>query len=160
MRGFCFVYLLVILTVNCTYGCKTGWMQFQNKCYYFSVLAREWGVASSYCKAFKSKLAEPQTEAEAHFLSSHAQKFGGKSFWIGITDMVEETTWTYASNQQPIHIASFWGVHEPNGHAVENCAMLWSGSHDKMADYSCAGGLNFICEQDQEFSEVQNEVIG
>lgn len=37
--------------------------------------------------------------------------------------MKEETTWTYASNQQPIHIASFWGVHEPNGHAVENCAM-------------------------------------
>lgn len=33
-------------------------------------------VFQSYCKAFKSKLAEPQTEAEAHFLSSHAQKFG------------------------------------------------------------------------------------
>lgn len=64
--------------------------------------------------------------------------------------MVEETTWTYASNQQPIHIASFWGVSEPNGHAAENCAMLWSGSHDKMADYNCAGGLYFICEQDQE----------
>ena len=27
-------------------GCKTGWIQFLDKCYHFSTLARDWGVAS------------------------------------------------------------------------------------------------------------------
>ncbi|XP_061196447.1 low affinity immunoglobulin epsilon Fc receptor-like [Saccostrea echinata] len=148
-----FVLLIVISCGPCVIaGCKTGWIQFQSKCYHFSTLGRDWGVASSYCEAFNSKLAEPQTEAEAHFLSSHAQKFPGKSFWLGITDMVEETTWIYASNQAPIGVSSMWGPSEPNGHAVENCAMLYAGTHDKMADYGCNGALNFICEQDYEFN--------
>ena len=64
--------------------------------------------------------------------------------------MLEESNWIYASNQEPIHIASLWGPTEPNGHAAENCAMLWSGSHDQMSDYGCSGALNFICEQSQE----------
>ena len=27
-------------------GCLTGWVQFQDKCYMFNSMAKEWGVAS------------------------------------------------------------------------------------------------------------------
>ncbi|XP_022337605.2 perlucin-like [Crassostrea virginica] len=140
--GFCSAYYVE--------SCLTGWVQFQDKCYMFNSMAKEWGVASGYCHAFNAKLAEPQTEAEGHFLSSHAQKLGG-NFWIGVTDLIEEDIWMYPSTQRLFNMtSSLWSANKPNGYTTANCGLLFAAFHGKMGDYNCVYPEKFICELSNE----------
>ncbi|XP_011415448.2 ladderlectin [Magallana gigas] len=142
------VYLafLIAISADNVESCFTGWIQFQNKCYMFNSMAKEWGVASGYCQAFNAKLAEPRTEEEGHFLTSHAQKIGG-NFWIGVTDLIEEDMWMYASTQELVNMtSSLWSTNEPNGYTSSNCGLLMAALHAKMGDYICTRAEKFICE--------------
>uniref|UniRef100_A0A8W8NAK2 C-type lectin domain-containing protein n=1 Tax=Magallana gigas TaxID=29159 RepID=A0A8W8NAK2_MAGGI len=127
-------------------GCNVGWIQFQNKCYWFSHDSRSWGEAEGLCYVFHSKLAEPLTDAESHFLISHSQVYPS-SFWIGISDMIEEDRWIYSSNQNVIQVNG-WFPGEPNGHTGENCVALEKSAHGKWIDVDCKRAYKFVCEAD------------
>lgn len=141
-----YLTLLIALSVNNAESCLTGWIQFQDKCYMFNSMTKEWGVASGYCQAFNAKLAEPRTEEEGHFLTSHAQKLGG-NFWIGVTDLIEEDIWIYPSTQELVNMtSSLWSTNEPNGYTTSNCGLLTASLHSKMGDFNCIYAEKFICE--------------
>ncbi|XP_048760247.2 asialoglycoprotein receptor 1-like [Ostrea edulis] len=142
-----------IRSINCA-GCHVGWIQYQNKCYWFSHDSRPWGEAESICAVFHSKLAEPRTASESSFLISHSQRNGG-IYWIGISDMIEEDRWIYSSDQTVILVNNFQPG-EPNAHTAANCVALWPAFHGKWADEACGANYRFVCET--EFEEV--DVVG
>ncbi|XP_034311334.2 C-type lectin domain family 3 member A isoform X3 [Magallana gigas] len=104
------------------------------------------GEAEGLCYVFHSKLAEPLTDAESHFLISHSQVYPS-SFWIGISDMIEEDRWIYSSNQNVIQVNG-WFPGEPNGHTGENCVALDKSVHGKWIDVDCKRAYRFVCEAD------------
>uniref|UniRef100_K1RCV0 Aggrecan core protein n=1 Tax=Magallana gigas TaxID=29159 RepID=K1RCV0_MAGGI len=108
--------------------------------------SRSWGEAEGLCYVFHSKLAEPLTDAESHFLISHSQVYPS-SFWIGISDMIEEDRWIYSSNQNVIQVNG-WFPGEPNGHTGENCVALEKSVHGKWIDVDCKRAYRFVCEAD------------
>nr|XP_034311811.1 perlucin-like protein [Crassostrea gigas] len=143
------VVVLVCMTIQVySAGCHVGWIQFQNKCYWFSHDSRPWGEAEGICSVFHSKLAEPMTDAESNFLISHSQ-IQSSDYWIGISDMIEEDRWIYSSNQNVIQVHG-WYQGEPNGHTEENCVILGRGAHGKWMDVRCGNNYRFICEAEVE----------
>ncbi|XP_062578963.1 C-type lectin domain family 4 member E-like [Saccostrea cucullata] len=148
---FNLILLISVVLIEGAECCLPGWMGYGNKCYFFNSMPKEWGVASAYCHAMSAKLAEPRTGEEGHFLTSHAQKVGG-NFWIGITDLIEEDMWMYASTQEPFNMtSSLWSANEPNGYTTSNCGLLMVAYHSKLADYNCVYKEKSICEL-SEFS--------
>eukprot|EP00105_Crassostrea_gigas_P009419 XP_011424364.1 PREDICTED: perlucin-like protein [Crassostrea gigas] len=131
-------------------GCRSGWTQYKNKCYMFSRMPEPWGMASSYCQAYHSKLAEPVTPEESAFLTSHAHNLHD-TFWIGITDLMAENEWVYSSNLQRVQTTN-WASHEPNGKGGENCAVLFYPRHSQWADLHCDAHERFICEMSEDES--------
>ncbi|XP_063446898.1 perlucin-like [Mytilus trossulus] len=146
VRVFDFVvFLCCASSMSC---CKNGWIQFENKCYFFSRQAESWTDAISFCRVFDSKLAEPLTAEESHFLIGHSQHVGGQ-FWIGISDVIVEDRWIYTTGQKPITVNHFQSG-QPNGHTSQNCVALDSSYHGYWNDLNCLTNYPFICETDAE----------
>ncbi|XP_062622106.1 perlucin-like protein isoform X2 [Saccostrea cucullata] len=138
------------LTILCSLpfisGCFVGWLGFQDKCYFFSHTTASWADAGSTCTQLGSKLVEPKTMEEAWFLISHSQNLG-KSFWMGMSDLVEEGRWEYSSTHDRVTL-DLWQPGEPNAHTEENCMLMWQPFHGKWGDYFCNKMINFVCEID------------
>ncbi|XP_076073232.1 perlucin-like [Mytilus galloprovincialis] len=147
------VFLCCVSSIRC---CKNGWTQNGNKCYFFSHQVEPWTEAMSVCRVFDSKLAEPMTSQDSHFLISQSQHVGG-NFWIGISDIIDEDRWIYSTGQTPIKVNHFQPG-QPNEHTSANCVALWAPFHGYWADENCLTSYPFICETDNESSESQ--VIG
>lgn len=71
------------------------------------------------------------------------------SYWIGISDVIEEDRWIYSSNQNVIQVNG-WYPGEKNGQTWENCLALGNGAHGKWADVGCGVAIRFVCEADLE----------
>ncbi|XP_062586220.1 CD209 antigen-like protein C isoform X2 [Saccostrea cucullata] len=138
-----------------TTGCEPGWVTYHDKCYWFSNCYADWITSSSFCRSFHSKLAEPKTILEMNFLSGQAMT-KGHGFWIGISDMILENHWVYASSLLPFTI-QFWGHNEPNGGTTENCAFI-SSSDGKLIDHKQSSEHLFICEIENESTPIS--IIG
>ncbi|CAG2205487.1 CD206 [Mytilus edulis] len=128
--------------------CKNGWTQFGNKCYFFSHQVEPWSEAMSVCRVFDSKLAEPMTSDESNYIISQSQKVGG-SFWIGISDIIDEDRWIYSTGQEPIKVNNFQPG-EPNSHTSANCVVLYGPFRGKWADDNCITLHQFVCETNNE----------
>ncbi|XP_078331088.1 low affinity immunoglobulin epsilon Fc receptor-like [Crassostrea virginica] len=126
-------------------SCHVGWIQFQEKCYFFSHTSATWYEAGDTCTQFHSKLAEPKTVAETNFLKSHSQSLD-RTMWIGVSDIIEEDRWVYSSSQEVVSHTDF-GPREPNGHTGENCIALAQSFHGQWIDLSCAAKEFFVCEE-------------
>ncbi|XP_078331089.1 CD209 antigen-like protein 2 [Crassostrea virginica] len=137
-------------------SCHVGWIQFQEKCYFFSHTNATWFEAGYTCLQFNSKLAEPKTVAETNFLKSHSQSLD-RTMWIGVSDIIEEDRWVYSSSQEVVSHTEF-GPGEPNAHTAQNCIALWRDFHGQWADHTCAAKEYFICEEIIQSDPV--DVIG
>ncbi|XP_052069245.1 tetranectin-like protein [Mytilus californianus] len=144
--------LSIIKSVYCFFfysiGCMNGWTQFENRCYLFSRQVESWIEASTVCGGFHSKLAEPMNTNTSHFLISHSQIIGG-TFWIGISDIIQEGKWIYSTRQIPIKVNNFQPG-EPNAGTAANCVALWAGFYGYWADENCLVRYQFICEADNK----------
>ncbi|XP_022310239.1 C-type lectin domain family 3 member A-like [Crassostrea virginica] len=141
---FLFILVAFLGPVASESVCRSGWVNHKDKCYMFSRMAETWGVATSYCQAYHSKLAEPLTDDESTFLRTHAHSLR-HSYWIGITDLISENEWVYSSNLQRIQ-STDWAHHEPNGGNDQNCALLFYPQHSQWIDINCHASEYFICE--------------
>uniref|UniRef100_K1QVJ9 C-type lectin domain family 2 member F n=1 Tax=Magallana gigas TaxID=29159 RepID=K1QVJ9_MAGGI len=65
----CVILLVGIVgAVQSLDSCPVSWIQYGNKCYYFSNIASTSELALSACLGFEAKLAEPMTRQEIAFL--------------------------------------------------------------------------------------------
>ncbi|XP_076073233.1 CD209 antigen-like protein C [Mytilus galloprovincialis] len=153
-----FDFVVVLCFVSSISCCKNGWTQFGNKCYFFSHQVEPWSEAMSVCRVFDSKLAEPMTSEESSFIISQSQKVGG-SFWIGISDIIDEDRWIYSTGQEPIKVNNFQPG-EPNSHTAANCVVLYGPFRGKWADDNCITLHQFVCETNNESASGQIPVVG
>ncbi|XP_055997491.1 perlucin-like [Ostrea edulis] len=145
---------ILVPSVNC---CSIGFVQYLDKCYFFSHTTASWAQAGATCQQFHTKLAEPRTDGELNFLTSHSQSTG-KNYWIGISDILEEHRWIYSSDMREITVNNF-SPGEPTAYTKENCVAMYQTAHGKWVDAACTyTGFYFICEEIRGASSV--DVIG
>ncbi|XP_027632358.1 C-type lectin domain family 2 member B isoform X4 [Tupaia chinensis] len=65
----------------CQCLCPVDWVNFQNKCYYFSKEERDWNSSRSNCSTHRVDLTTIDTEEEMRFLSGYK---GSYDHWIGL----------------------------------------------------------------------------
>ncbi|XP_062607169.1 collectin-11-like [Saccostrea cucullata] len=151
--------LLVVIVALCLENpcysqaiqCTHGWVGLNTKCYFFSNTKEKYTDASAYCHAFGSKLAEPISQDEVHFISKKVVERGhDSSFYIGVNDLFLEGEWVYAYERTPLKIHPPWiNGHADNSHD-EDCIEVYSGHQGKWADIPCSTPLYYICEYDYD----------
>ncbi|KAJ8313471.1 hypothetical protein KUTeg_008977, partial [Tegillarca granosa] len=149
LNMFCnnFIFIAVIgiyLTDNSASQCSSGWTQHESLCYWFSGQRLPWASAEATCNVFLSKLAEPRTLSAARYITGRAGELNDH-FWIGVTDLIVENEWIYASDRSPVKVTN-WARGEPQGFQTENCVACYSGSHGLWADVPCTYAERFVCE--------------
>ena len=121
-----FIVLFTIITIssvfllgNVTAPCPTvpspdnetlSWYEIPtvpDMCFLFDFRAGKhfdyYSDAVTYCQQFEADdnstamLVEPRTKALQDAISSYAQLLGGKSVWVGCTDIQSEGIWQWAS---------------------------------------------------------------
>ncbi|XP_046337481.2 perlucin-like [Haliotis rufescens] len=125
--------------------CPTGFVQYQQACYWFSNIAGSFAEARSYCQFFRSHLARITSKEEDDFVRSYAKETGrAPDYWLGATDLITERTFVWEVGDTLNY--TNWHSDEPNK-KTENCLgykqlydYLWN-------DYRCDVAINFICER-------------
>jgi hypothetical protein len=82
-------------------------------------------------------------------LSSYCWYYLGRSYWIGVSDILEEHRWIYSSDKGEITVNNF-SPGEPTAYTTENCVALLQSKHGKWIDGACTNGFYFICEEIKE----------
>lgn len=80
------------------------------------------------CRELESQLVEINDAGENAFLKANARLLKN-SYWIGLSDVREESTWIWASSHAPLTSSSFtdWYPGQPNNYkSDENCATIFS----------------------------------
>lgn len=70
-----------------------------------------------------------------------------KSFYLGISDLVEEGRWEYSSTHEPITFNLFHPG-EPCCYLRENCLIMWEPFHGDWGDVTCSDPYYYVCEVD------------
>lgn len=70
-----------------------------------------------------------------------------KSFYLGISDLVEEGIWEYSSTHEPITFNLFHPG-EPCCYLRENCLIMWEPFHGDWGDVTCSDPYYYVCEVD------------
>nr|XP_011426601.2 perlucin-like protein [Crassostrea gigas] len=135
---------ILFMTASC-YACPNGWITYNQNCYLVLTIQATWGAASSYCQAFRAKLAEPRSVQEAHFLSVMTYPVGGL-YWIGVTDIAVEGDWIFASDSSYVN-SSYWHSTEPSGKPLENCVVMRDTFLGYWDDVLCSTEAGFVCEK-------------
>ncbi|XP_034313852.2 macrophage mannose receptor 1 [Magallana gigas] len=145
----CVILLVGIVgAVESLDSCPVSWIQYGNKCYYFSNIASTSELALSACLGFGAKLAEPMTRQEIAFLGQQVNKINNGYFYIGVDDRVKEGSWVYSYDQTQV-LVSDWGTSEPNNVTTENCVVIAEKPENRghWADVDCRRQEHFICQK-------------
>ncbi|XP_069141883.1 perlucin-like [Argopecten irradians] len=148
------ITILVFSLAQSTFGCTSGWLSNDNKCYLFSSFKASWPVAASYCRTFNAKLAEPMDQSSVDFLSGEVKgsvPLHGESYYLGGGDFFVEGQWLWMSTQGRMSVTN-WGPGEPNDAGEdEDCVeIVHSGLWN---DDVCDNPKGFICEMDVEVAQ-------
>ncbi|XP_063406088.1 perlucin-like protein [Mytilus trossulus] len=125
--------------------CQLGWIQFGNKCYFFSSDSRTWVAASSVCRAHSAELVIIDTEQENAFIAAEISKLTGE-FWLDGTDQFLEGKWEWASTAQPFSYSN-WYPGEPNDRNGEDCLITNDFHNSYWTDVACTRLQTYICER-------------
>ncbi|XP_056322128.1 CD209 antigen-like protein C [Danio aesculapii] len=122
-----------------------GWFNYQSSFYFISSEKKNWSESRRYCRDRGADLIIINNREE----QDHLQKIsGGAEFWIGLTDINEESRWEWVNGtNMTTGIFRFWRILEPNGRREENCAISRSSG---WADFPCNGYFQWICEKNEK----------
>lgn len=84
-------------------------------------------------------------DIERSAIGAHA---GTMTFWLGLTDRVQDTRWAWVTNETATYpgLNEAWAIDEPSTNVGYDCA-LQRGNDDFLAN-DCGVALGFICECD------------
>ncbi|XP_069460032.1 CD209 antigen-like protein C isoform X1 [Ambystoma mexicanum] len=120
--------------------CPTGWLAFNNTCYFFSRSSVTYDSAKQSCAVQNSRVVILNNKEEVNFLIQHT---GSKGYWISLTDIDTEGKWHWGDGT-PLTFSN-WNKGEPNNDKNnEDCVEMrpdgfWN-------DLPCSTKFNFICE--------------
>ncbi|KAM3925298.1 hepatic lectin-like [Leptodactylus fuscus] len=127
--------------------CEAGWKQFDDSCYYLTIVKADWPKTRNICLKKEADLAVVTSDREQIFLTSYSGVSSSKRFWIGLHDMDEEGTWIWVDGTNFKDSYKSWKKGEPNDNdGNEDCVHMWSFGewNDVHCDYDNAYG---ICEK-------------
>ncbi|OWF53231.1 perlucin-like isoform X2 [Mizuhopecten yessoensis] len=149
-----FVFTLLSLSIQTVFGCPSGWLSHNDKCYFLSSFKASWPAAESYCRTFHAKLAEPMDRSSINFLSGEVKgspPLTGTDYFLGGGDLFVEGEWIWMSTQALIS-ATNWAPGEPNdGGHHEDCLVIYP-SAGLWNDATCSDQKGFICEMEAEMA--------
>nr|XP_034322104.1 perlucin-like protein [Crassostrea gigas] len=143
IRIFCFVVLVTVASTE--RACDNGWLPYNNHCYWLSPSPLSFNNAVDICSKKGSNLIEIKDAAEEKwvFLQSRIRRY--KTFWIGLTDVVNQNEYVYSSSgTKPIY--TNWDKGQPQIGTKEDCAAL-PIDRKKWHDYPCSSKLQYICRK-------------
>ncbi|XP_030013367.1 asialoglycoprotein receptor 2-like [Sphaeramia orbicularis] len=130
--------------------CLTGWIQFQEKCYFFYNQSRGWKTwtqSQTYCKDSGSDLVVIETLQEQEFISKNIHTYHDKyhGFWIGLKQDSDQN-WIWVNGRKDT--LGFWldedlGKSGPYAHMIPGRPLnaSWDTSDNPFE-------LKFICESE------------
>lgn len=121
-------------------SCESGWLEFQDHCYFFSNFTLNWTQAEEMCREKGSHLVVITSQAEQDFILSH---YNNNEYWIGLTDLEKEGTFKWVDGT-PLSY-TFWKAGEPNNLITEDCAHV--STNGKWNDNFCHWKLHALCEK-------------
>ncbi|TDG97433.1 hypothetical protein EPR50_G00225580 [Perca flavescens] len=134
-------------------GCPTEWVNYRDKCYFFSKDLHSFDDAKATCKTTSASLLIINDMEEQKWLKK--QTFGKGYFWMGLTDREEENVWRWLDGTEPAFTK--WKPGQPDdwghGHEMgEDCAGL---IHEGLwNDFFCEDLISYICEKEMETSRL------
>nr|XP_020442065.1 collectin-12 [Monopterus albus]XP_020442066.1 collectin-12 [Monopterus albus] len=132
-------------------GCPVEWVNYRDKCYFFSKDLHSFDDAKETCESKSASLLIINDMEEQKWLKK--QIFGKGYFWMGLTDREEENMWRWLDGTEPAFTQ--WKPGQPDnwgyGHEVgEDCAGL---IHEGLwNDFFCQDLISYICEKEKETS--------
>ncbi|XP_074549594.1 collectin-12-like isoform X2 [Halichoeres trimaculatus] len=132
-------------------GCPSEWLNYRDKCYFFSKDLHSFDDANRTCESVSASLVIINDIEEQKWLKK--QTFGRGYFWMGLTDREVEGVWRWLDGTEPVFTK--WKPGQPDnwghGHATgEDCAGL---IHEGLwNDFFCEDLISYICEKDMETS--------
>ncbi|KAM3593491.1 uncharacterized protein V6R79_014123 [Siganus canaliculatus] len=132
-------------------GCPSEWLNYRDRCYFFSKDLHSFDDAKTTCESASSSLVIINDVEEQKWLKK--QIFGKGYFWMGLTDKGEENVWRWLDGTEPAFTK--WKPGQPDnwghGHEVgEDCAGL---IHEGLwNDFFCEDLISYICEKEMETS--------
>ncbi|XP_072347430.1 asialoglycoprotein receptor 1-like [Scyliorhinus torazame] len=123
--------------------CPDQWRRFQQNCYYFSLVTKNYTDAQRSCTSMHANLVVINSAEEKVFLQHWTHK---GSHWIGLSDSISEGDWRWVDGTDYASSVKFWSPNEPNNrYNVEDCAELLV--YGEWNDAPCNFHRYWICEK-------------
>jgi len=127
--------------------CSLGEWSGTSKLYAFCKESpkKNWADAVDSCENWGGMLVSATLESEATWVS---EEMGGVDFWIGLSDLEVDGTWTWTNSSTWDEFKGFpWCQGEPNGNTSENCAEVLNDDTPCMNDLPCNIERRYVCER-------------
>ncbi|XP_062372822.1 C-type lectin domain family 6 member A-like [Sardina pilchardus] len=139
-----------------------GWEPFNGKLYLFSTDEKNWTDSRDACVTMGGHLVIIESEDERIFLQGHVN-VDDISYWIGLTDSVEEDNWSWVDNTAFNSHSDFWYDKEPDNWIEdgkhpegEDCAHMKDGHNGRFMDAFCFHNKKRICESKAHSSQCSH----
>ncbi|KAM4732060.1 CD209 antigen-like protein 2 [Anableps anableps] len=125
--------------------CPVHWRFFKTKCYYVSMVKKNWTESRRACIAKGADLLIINSHEEQEFVREILDN--GKDAWIGLTDSLTEGVWMWVDGT-PVN-KTYWLAGQPNSYKGEqDCGeLVQKQSGGKWNDDDCFAQQLWICEK-------------
>jgi hypothetical protein len=125
---------------------QQGWSYYKSTFYFTSTEKKTWERSQEDCQGREADLVVINSREEYVFI----QGLNKETFWIGLTDRVEEGIWKWVD--RTALTTAYWGREQPNDQngMEEDCAVRWSDlstTDNGWHDAPCNELYFWICEK-------------
>ncbi|XP_070580711.1 brevican core protein-like [Ptychodera flava] len=150
-----FLFLHEIIFAACPPNYVTG--SDETSCYRFVAAARSWSWGKVVCDVEGAHLIDVISDEENGFLFDYATTLGLTDVWIGLNDLETEGSWNYDFEiSEPLFW--HWNSDQPDGGALENCAIMRIPDLGKWHDRPCSQYNAVICEAPSQGNHGPNSL--
>lgn len=121
--------------------CDDGWTFHDSKCYFVGRTANR-TRAEHICQNKNATLVAIRSQAQIYFMKTLEIT---SNTWIGLTDDAREGNWQW--NNGDIATITDWGLNQPDGGVLENCALLNISDIYRWHDHPCSSLNDYVCER-------------
>ncbi|KAL9970516.1 hypothetical protein ACROYT_G022903 [Oculina patagonica] len=127
-------------------------------CYKLFTEPETWSNARANCESLGAQLAKIESAVENDFIKRTFLTSSGRTFWIGLSDQLEEGKWMWTDGS-PLENYFNWEARNPNNlGGYQNCGHISMGTFSLSGydfhgydgwwnDLECDVALGYICER-------------